>query len=75
MRMQRVCVERYPNPDDIGYAGLIEGVREDGTGWIMWLDDHGSPQVFYGARNEDGGVLGDPIILRRVVHETGFEPA
>lgn len=45
------------------YSGLIEGERDDGSTWIMFLDQNGSPQLFWGLRDEDGGVVGDPIRL------------
>lgn len=45
------------------YAGWIEGIRDDGTTWIMWLDAKGSPECFWGQRDPDGGVDGDPILL------------
>lgn len=61
--MKRISIERYPNPDELGYAGLVEGERDDGSTWIMWLDEHGSPQLFFAQRDEGGGVLGDPVVL------------
>lgn len=45
------------------YAGWIEGIREDGSTWIMYLDAAGSPQVFWPRRDPDGGVIGDGIPL------------
>lgn len=44
------------------YDGWVEGVRDDGTSWIMWLDANGNPTVFYGKRDEDGGVDDDSRI-------------
>lgn len=75
--MKRISIERYrPIPDDIPrpadpdltpaqdlYSGLIEGEREDGSTWIMFLDRDGSPQVYWAQRSADGGVLGDPVML------------
>lgn len=45
------------------FDGWIEGVRDDGSTWIMWLDATGNPTTFYPNRDADGGVIGDPIIL------------
>ncbi len=49
---------------DIAGAGWIEGERDDGTSWIMFLETDGSPVVFWGRRDEDGGVIGDGILLQ-----------
>lgn len=61
--MRRISIERYANPDQLGFAGLVEGVRDDGSTWIMWLDEQGNPTLFWGKRDEGGGVIGDPIDL------------
>ncbi|WP_052372578.1 hypothetical protein [Nocardia otitidiscaviarum] len=45
------------------FAGWIEGVRDDGSTWIMYLDAHGNPETFWGRREDTGAVIGDPIIL------------
>ncbi|WP_280393075.1 hypothetical protein [Nocardia wallacei] len=45
------------------HAGWIEGTRDDGSTWIMFLDGEGGPLVFWGHRDEDGGVIGDGILL------------
>lgn len=45
------------------YDGWIEGVRDDGTTWIMWLDAKGNPTTFYPRREQDGGVIGNPVDL------------
>ncbi len=47
------------------YDGWIEGVRDDGTTWIMFPDAHGSPQVFWADRDESGGVDGEGVDLSR----------
>ncbi|QAX92890.1 hypothetical protein KNU39_gp81 [Gordonia phage Mutzi] len=46
------------------YAGWIEGVRDDGTTWIIYLDENGSPQTFWGERDDTGAIIGDPILLQ-----------
>ena len=62
--MQRITVGRYKDDDTASeYAGWLEGVRDDGTSWIMWLDGEGNPTVFWPRRAEDGGVVGEPITL------------
>ena len=61
--MRSIRIERYPNADEVGYSGLVEGVRDDGSTWIMWLDRAGSPAQFWGRRDESGGVVGEPIPL------------
>ena len=45
------------------FDGWIEGTRDDGSTWIMWLDASGNPTVYYGRRAADGGVEGEPIDL------------
>lgn len=44
-------------------SGWIEGVRDDGTEWIMWIDAAGSPAFYWPTRDESGSVIGDPIDL------------
>lgn len=44
-------------------SGWIEGVRDDGTEWIMWLDAAGSPAFYWPTRDESGGVIGEPVLL------------
>lgn len=69
--MQRVTVGRYsalpgfdvPDHCDISGSGWIEGVRDDGSEWIMFTDTTGSPTVFWGERDESGAVVGVPISL------------
>ncbi len=50
---------------DISYLldGWIEGTRDDGSTWLMFLDASGNPTVFYARRAEDGGVQSEPIRL------------
>lgn len=45
------------------YAGWVEGVREDGSSWILWLDENASPVMYYGRRESDGAVIGEPVTL------------
>lgn len=74
--MHNVTIGRYRPAADYGltvpegsvdvadlYSGWIEGVREDGSSWILWLDANGSPDVFWAQRDEGGGIVGDPIVL------------
>ncbi|WP_327139296.1 hypothetical protein [Nocardia sp. NBC_01327] len=46
-----------------GWAGWIEGVRADGSTWIMYLDDQGNPDYYWAHRDSGGGVIGDPVLL------------
>ena len=45
------------------FDGWVEGVRDDGSTWIMYLDAAGCPTVFWAKRDEDGGAVGEPIML------------
>lgn len=47
------------------HAGWIEGVRDDGTSWVMFLDASGSPQTFWAHRDVTGAVSGDFVDLDR----------
>ena len=60
------CGHELPeNVTDVAdvFDGWIEGVRDDGSSWIMWLDATGNPVCFYGKRDDGGGVDCDPIDL------------
>lgn len=73
--MQRITIGRYghvpadiPRSDDHPmaqdlYAGWIEGTRDDGTDWVLFLDKDGNPSVYWPHRAEGGGVLGEPVQL------------
>lgn len=71
--MQNITIGRYkPSgrelPEGVhdvceSYDGWIEGVRDDGSSWIMWLDAHGNPESFSARRDETGAVIGEPIDL------------
>lgn len=50
------------------YSGVIRGVRDDDTEWVMYLDGQGSPQVFWSGNDIDG-VYGTPISLQPEVDE------
>jgi hypothetical protein len=60
--MKRISIERYKIPTS-GYAGCIEGETDDGTQWIMFLDETGKPEIFWPDRTPDGGVVGTAIGL------------
>lgn len=64
--MQRIEIGRYPEPAE-GWAGYIEGTRDDGTTWIMYLDKDSNPTQFYGQREDTGedigAVIGEPVLL------------
>lgn len=60
---KNINIERYPNPDETGYSSVIEGSDNVGNSWVMWLNSDGTPEVFWGHREEDGSVVGDGIPL------------
>lgn len=47
------------------FDGWIEGTRDDGSTWIMWLDALGNPLVYFPDREADGAVIGEGIDLSR----------
>jgi hypothetical protein len=60
--MQNVHIDRYPadhakNPDTgKGFAGHISGTDDTGNRWIMWLDEKGTPVVFFAHWDENDDV-------------------
>lgn len=61
--MKRITVERYAEPNEVGYAGLIEGETDNGQRWIIWLDAEGAPALYWPERGPDGVVVGEPVVL------------
>ncbi|RBO82083.1 hypothetical protein [Nocardia puris] len=61
--MQNITIGRYRHDTVIQWAGWIEGTREDGSTWILWLDDNGNPCVYFPHREPDGAVTGEPVRL------------
>lgn len=59
--MSNINIERYAA--GINYTGLIEGVGDDGVGWIIFLGADGRPSLYYAAREESGAVIGEPVSL------------
>lgn len=51
--MQKIKIERYDNPEAVGYQGYVE--PEDRS-WILYVELDGTP-LFYAHRADDGGVL------------------
>lgn len=61
-------------PIESQYSAVIEGDRDDGSRWIMFVDADGSPELFWSERDPDGfdadgnqiggGVIGKPINLQ-----------
>ena len=73
--MKHIRIERYKHQIAEQFAGLIEGEREDGSRWIIYLDENGSPCVYFPQRDPDGAVLGDPIPLPATVyHRDPLQP-
>ncbi|WP_306365332.1 hypothetical protein [Nocardia sp. CC227C] len=62
--MRNINIERYEHSSITkDWSGLIEGIRDDGTSWILFLNADGSPELFWGRRDEGGGVIGEPTVL------------
>ncbi|MFE3052346.1 hypothetical protein [Nocardia sp. NPDC059239] len=62
--MKNIRVERYAHPSITSdWSGLIEGERSDGSRWILFLDENGSPELFWAQREDNGATIGDPIQL------------
>lgn len=63
--MQNITIGRYSTSeaDSHGYGAWIEGVRDNGSSWIMFLDADGNPSSYFGAREPDGAVVGEAVPL------------
>lgn len=61
--MKQITTGTYSDTTS-GFSGWVEGVRDDGSSWIMYIDDKGSPAEFYKERDESGGVVSDPVSLQ-----------
>lgn len=68
--MQNITVGRYDLTDPTpahetagGYSGWVEGATTGGQRWIFYLDCDGRPVLYWGRREADGAVVGDPIAL------------
>ena len=61
--MKRITIERNKNASELGCAGQIEGETDDGRRWILFMDEHGAPEVFWPKRAEDGAVVGRSVDL------------
>lgn len=59
--VSNINIERYAA--GIDYSGLIEGVADDGVGWIIFLGSDGRPSVYYATREPSGAVVGEPVVL------------
>jgi hypothetical protein len=75
--MANITIGRFPVPTDSERAETPEGVNwvsdtweswiePEDRSWILYVDRDGSP-TFYVERDERGGVVGEPVIGRRVV--------
>ena len=73
--MKRITVGRYDRshphppatPDPLGYSAWIEGVRDDDSTWILFIDNNGNPSSYWPVREGDGAVVDDPKIGGAVV--------
>lgn len=62
--MTNVKIGRYDDPTVAAeFPGYIEGTADDGSTWIIWLGSDGKPSTYYPHRDQDGAVIGDPILL------------
>lgn len=62
--MQNITIGRYEHESITReYAGWIEGIRNDGSAWIMWLDENGSPTQYFAHRYVAGGIEGEAVAL------------
>jgi len=57
--MQDIKIGRY----DSGVPGWSGWVEDHEASWIIFLDEHGKPALYWPERDENGGVIGDPIKL------------
>ncbi|MFF8327860.1 hypothetical protein ACH49M_21375 [Rhodococcus qingshengii] len=64
--MQCIAIGRHEHESVTReYADWIEGIRNDGSTWIMWLDENGSPTQSFAHRDVDGGIEGEAVALSR----------
>lgn len=63
--LQNITIGRYAHESVTReWAGWIEGIRVDGSTWILYLDEHGSPCMYWAQRERDcGAVVGEPVAL------------
>lgn len=62
--MQNITIGRYEHESIAReYAGWIEGIRNDGSTWIIWLDESGSPTQYFAHRDVGGGIKGEAVAL------------
>ncbi len=64
--MSNITIGRYTASAIMrnAWSGWIEGTSEDGRSWILFLGAADHPDLYFGHRDETGGVLGEPIVLR-----------
>lgn len=46
--------------ESCGWSGYIE---DGDMSWILFLNDDGKPALYWGERDEGGGVVGEPVEL------------
>ena len=59
------CVATLPNERAV-FEATFRNTEADGTTWILFMDEHGNPGVFWPHRDPDGAVHGDPLDLSAV---------
>jgi len=60
--MTNIQVERYRGLIGDHWAGAI---YDDDDSWIIYLDKDGRPSLYWSERDENGGVIGEPVVLSK----------
>lgn len=61
--MSNIQIERYQDQSITkDWAGCI---YDDNESWIIFLDADGRPSLYWPQRDENGGVIGEPIVLSK----------
>jgi hypothetical protein len=59
--MSNIQIERYQDQSVTkDWAGCV---YDDAESWIIFLDKDGRPSLYWPERDENGGVIGEPIVL------------
>lgn len=60
--MSNIQIERYQGLIGDHWAGCI---YDDSDSWIIFLDADGRPSLYWPQRDENGGVIGEPVVLSK----------
>lgn len=58
-KLSNIEIQRY----DDGVKGWSGCIQDQDETWIIFLDEGGRPKLFWGDRDEMGGVIGEPLSL------------